>query len=98
MALGFVTNNAARTPDDVARHLTELGVPADPADVITSSQAAATVVAELLGAGARVLPVGGPGVAAALRDAGLTIVETAEDQPAAVVQGYGREVGWTELA
>jgi glycerol-1-phosphatase len=98
MALGFVTNNAARTPDDVARHLTELGVLAEPADVITSSQAAATVVAELLGAGARVLPVGGPGVAAALRAAGLTVVERAEDLPAAVVQGYGREVGWAQLA
>jgi HAD superfamily hydrolase (TIGR01450 family) len=98
MALGFVTNNAARTPDDVARHLVELGVPAEPSDVITSSQAAATVVAELLGAGARVLPVGGPGVAAALRAAGLTVVDRAEDLPAAVVQGYGPDVGWTQLA
>jgi glycerol-1-phosphatase len=98
MALGFVTNNAARTPDEVARHLTELGVPAGPDDVITSSQAAATVVAQLLGAGARVLPVGGPGVAAALRAAGLTVVDRAEDLPAAVVQGYGREVGWAQLA
>ena len=98
MALGFVTNNAARTPEEVAEHLTELGVPAAPADVITSSQAAATVVAELMGAGARVLPVGGAGVAAALRAAGLTVVERAEDQPVAVVQGYGREVGWSQLA
>ena len=46
MRLGFVTNNAARTPEDVAAHLTELGVPAEASDVITSSQAAATVVAE----------------------------------------------------
>ncbi|MBJ7453604.1 MAG: HAD-IIA family hydrolase [Blastococcus sp.] len=98
MRLGFVTNNAARTPEKVAAHLTELGVPAEAADVITSSQAAATVVAELLGPGARVLPVGGPGVAAALRAAGLTVVERAEDHPDAVVQGYGREVGWAQLA
>ena len=28
MRLGFVTNNAARTPDDVAEHLAALGVPA----------------------------------------------------------------------
>ncbi|MDP5183423.1 HAD-IIA family hydrolase [Blastococcus sp. BMG 814] len=98
MRLGFVTNNAARTPEQVAAHLTELQVPAGPGDVITSSQAAATVVAELLGAGARVLPVGGPGVAAALEAAGLTVVVRAEDGPEAVVQGYGREVGWTQLA
>ncbi|RBY78803.1 HAD family hydrolase [Geodermatophilus sp. TF02-6] len=98
MRLGFVTNNASRTPEEVAGHLTALGVPAGPTDVITSSQAAATVVAERLGAGARVLPVGGPGVAAALRAAGLTPVTRAEDEPAAVVQGYGREVGWVQLA
>ncbi len=98
MRLGFVTNNAARTPEQVAEHLTELGVDAEPEDVITSSQAAATVVAELLGPGARVLPVGGPGVATALRAAGLTVVDRAEDRPDAVVQGYGREVGWAQLA
>jgi glycerol 3-phosphatase-2 len=98
MRLGFVTNNAARTPEEVAAHLTELGVPALPSDVITSSQAAATVVAGLLEPGARVLPVGGPGVAAALTAAGLSVVASAEDQPAAVVQGYGREVGWAQLA
>ena len=98
MRLGFVTNNAARTPEEVAAHLTQLGVLAEAADVITSSQAAATVVAELLGPGARVLPVGGPGVATALRAAGLTVVDRAEDHPDAVVQGYGREVGWAQLA
>lgn len=98
MRLGFVTNNAARTPEDVAAHLTELGVEAAAADVITSSQAAATVVLELLGPGARILAVGGPGVAAAARAAGLVVVERAEDEPDAVVQGYGREVGWAQLA
>jgi HAD superfamily hydrolase (TIGR01450 family) len=98
MRLGFATNNAARTPEDVAAHLTELGVAAGAADVITSSQAAATVVAELLGPGARILAVGGPGVATAVRAAGLTVVERAEDAPDAVVQGYGREVGWAQLA
>lgn len=98
MRLGFVTNNAARTPETVAAHLTELGVRADPADVITSSQAAASVVAELFGLGARVLPVGGPGVAAALRGAGLTVVDDAAAEPVAVVQGYGPEVGWAQLS
>jgi HAD superfamily hydrolase (TIGR01450 family) len=98
MRLGFVTNNAARTPQDVARHLSELGIPAGPDDVITSSQAAASVVRDLLGPGARVLAVGGPGVAVALQEAGLVVVARAEDSPAAVVQGYGREVGWAQLA
>ena len=98
MRLAYVTNNAARTPEDVARHLAEIGVPAEAGDVITSAQAAATVVAQRWGQGAKVLPVGGPGVAAALSAAGLTLVERAEDLPVAVVQGYGRGVGWPQLA
>ncbi|SDX97806.1 Haloacid Dehalogenase Superfamily Class (subfamily) IIA [Modestobacter sp. DSM 44400] len=98
MRLAYVTNNAARTPQQVAAHLTELGVPAEPGEIITSSQAAATVVAERMGPGARVLAVGGPGVAAALTAAGLTVVEQAEDEPVAVVQGYGPGVDWAQLA
>ena len=98
MRLGFVTNNAARTPETVAAHLTELDIRAEPSDVITSSQAAASVVVELFGTGARVLPVGGPGVAVALREAGLTVVDTAASEPVAVVQGYGPEVGWPQLS
>jgi hypothetical protein len=37
-------------------------------------------------------------VAAALTAAGLEVVERAEDEPVAVVQGYGRDVGWPQLA
>jgi glycerol 3-phosphatase-2 len=98
MRLAYVTNNAARTPDEVAAHLVRLGVPAATDDVITSSQVAAAVVAAHWPAGAKVLPVGGPGVGAALHTAGLTVVERAEDEPVAVVQGYGPQVGWAELA
>ena len=99
MRLGFVTNNAARTPDEVAEHLTALRRAGRADDVITSSQAAATVVAGLLRSGARgSCPSAAPGVAAALTAAGLAVVERAEDGPAAVVQGYGREVGWPQLA
>jgi hypothetical protein len=37
-------------------------------------------------------------VAAALIAAGLRVVDRAEEDPVAVVQGYGRDVGWAELA
>ena len=94
---GFATNNASRTPEDVAEHLTSLGVAAATGDVTTSSQAAALLVRERLGAGARVLPVGGPGVRAALLEAGLELVGPA-DAPAAVVQGFGRQLTWGDLA
>lgn len=97
-AVGYATNNASRTPQEVADHLRRLGLPARDAEVTTSSQAAAQLVVERLGAGARVLPVGGPGVRAALVEAGLEPVSPSDAAPAAVVQGFGRQLGWTDLA
>jgi ribonucleotide monophosphatase NagD (HAD superfamily) len=37
MRAAFVTNNASRTPERVAVHLTRLGIAADPDDVVTSA-------------------------------------------------------------
>jgi HAD superfamily hydrolase (TIGR01450 family) len=99
MALAYVTNNALRTPDAVAAHLTELGIPTGPADVITSAQAVARLISEEVPAGSRVLVVGGEGLRVALRERGLVPVESAEDDPAAVVQGYGGpELAWGRFA
>jgi HAD superfamily hydrolase (TIGR01450 family) len=98
MRSAFVTNNASRPPAVVAEHLVALGVHAGAADVVTSAQAGARVLAESLSAGARVLAVGGPGVAEALRERGFVPVASADDDPAAVMQGYGPDVGWRALA
>ncbi|WP_410539104.1 HAD hydrolase-like protein [Streptomyces sp. KL2] len=99
MRLAYVTNNAARTPLTVAGHLTRLGVPAEPEEVVTSAQAVARMIAEELPAGSRVLCVGGEGLRVALRERGLEPVESADDAPAAVVQGYGGpEMPWGRLA
>ena len=97
MRVAFVTNNAARTPEAVAAHLRDLGVAAEPDDVVTSAQAAATLVAERVPTGARVLVVGGDGLRAALTERGLRPVASADDDPAAVVQGFAPEVGWSLL-
>jgi glycerol-1-phosphatase len=99
MRLAYVTNNAARTPQAVAEHLTRLGVPATPAEVVTSAQAVARLIAERLPAGARVLCAGGEGLRVALRERGLRPVDSADDGPAAVVQGYGGPgMAWGVLA
>ncbi|MCZ4096562.1 HAD-IIA family hydrolase [Streptomyces sp. So13.3] len=98
MHLAYVTNNAARTPQTVAAHLTELGVPAEAEDVITSAQAVARLIAEQVPAGSRVLAIGGEGLQTALRERGLEPVASAEDGPAAVVQGYDPELRWSLLA
>ncbi len=96
--LAYVTNNASRTPSAIAAHLRELGVPAEPADVVTSAQAAARLVAEQVPAGANVLVVGGTGLRAAVRDRGLRPVSTAAEDPVAVVQGIAPGLSYGLLA
>lgn len=99
MHLAYVTNNALRTPEAVAAHLTELGVPAQADDVITSAQAVARLIADELPPGSRVLLIGGEGLRVALLERGLVPVESADDDPAAVVQGYGGpELPWGRFA
>jgi HAD superfamily hydrolase (TIGR01450 family) len=85
--LAYVTNNASRTPAAIATHLRQLGVPAAAADVVTSAQAAARLIAERVAPGSNVLVVGGSGLRMAVRDRGLRPVSTATESPVAVVQG-----------
>ncbi|WP_375498994.1 HAD-IIA family hydrolase [uncultured Jatrophihabitans sp.] len=98
MRLAFVTNNAARTPQTIAQHLTELGIAAEPEEVITSSQAAARYLADRLPAGARVLVLGTTGLTEALLERGLTPVQDAQGQVDAVVQGFSPTMDWTLLS
>jgi ribonucleotide monophosphatase NagD (HAD superfamily) len=93
-----VTNNASRTPSAVAALLTEVGVPAEAQDVVTSAQAAARLLAERLPAGSEVLVVGGMGLRHALYQQGLRPVSTASGRPPAVVQGYHPDLGYGLIA
>ncbi|WNI19547.1 HAD-IIA family hydrolase [Actinacidiphila sp. ITFR-21] len=97
MRLAYVTNNASRTPQTVAEHLTRLGVPAGAEDVITSAQAVARLIAGQVPAGAKVLAVGGEGLIEALRERGLVPVESVADGPVAAVQGFSPQLRWAQL-
>jgi HAD superfamily hydrolase (TIGR01450 family) len=94
----FVTNNASRSPGEVAGRLAELGMEAAPEEVLTSAGVAADQLADRLAPGSAVLVVGSEALAGEVRRAGLQPVRAAEDKPAAVVQGYAPRVGWAELA
>lgn len=96
--LAYVTNNAARPPGDVAEHLRELGIRCADEDVVTSAQAAATLLAEDLPPGSPVLVVGGEGLVRALEEVGLRAVGPGEDDPVSVVSGFSPEMSWRLLA
>jgi HAD superfamily hydrolase (TIGR01450 family) len=96
--VAYATNNASRRADEVAALLTTMGVAASAAEVLTSARAAAVVLRDRFPAGSPVLVVGAEALRAEVRDAGLVPVARADNAPAAVIQGYGPTVGWTDLA
>jgi glycerol 3-phosphatase-2 len=96
--LAYLTNNASRTPKQVADQLAGFGLPATPDRVVTSPQAAMRVLATLIEPGSLVLVVGGEGLTSELERAGYSITRSADDGPRAVVQGFAPDVGWRELA
>lgn len=96
--LAYITNNASRSPDVVARHIRQLGAPASAGNVFGSADAGADLLAERIPAKSKVLVVG----SAYLRDCvvarGLALAESADESPAAVIQGFDPEVNWRDLA
>ncbi|BDX32399.1 hydrolase [Mycobacterium antarcticum] len=94
----FVTNNASRGPDEVAKNLVAMGFAAAPEDVVTSAQSAARLLATQIASGSSVLVIGTESLADEVRKVGLRPVRKFADKPAAVVQGHSPETGWADLA
>lgn len=97
-SLAYVTNNASRSSEQVAAHLRELGAPAEAKQVFGSALAGAELLAEHIPAGAAVLVVGSETLADEVRAQGLRVVDSAEDEPDAVIQGFSPLLGWKDLA
>ncbi|MFV0434369.1 MAG: HAD-IIA family hydrolase [Leucobacter sp.] len=96
--LAYLTNNASRTDQAVAEHLSDLGLRVRADDIVTSPQAATALLAKIVPPGSRVLVVGGDGLVDELGKAGFEVTRSADDDPAAVVQGFAPHVGWEQLA
>ncbi|HEX5115732.1 MAG TPA: HAD-IIA family hydrolase [Pseudonocardiaceae bacterium] len=94
----FVTNNASRSPDDVAEHLNRLGIPAKPAEITTSAQAGASLLVNRIAPGDTVLVLGTDALVAAVTAHGFRTVRAADDTVRAVIQGFSPDLGWRDLA
>jgi HAD superfamily hydrolase (TIGR01450 family) len=92
--IAFITNNASRTPQDVAAQLRELGVAADARDVVTSAQAAARILVDAHGPHAPIAVLGARGLVEALVEVGLEPVDVGDPRAVAVVSGYAPDVRW----
>ncbi|WP_254872975.1 HAD-IIA family hydrolase [Schaalia sp. Marseille-Q2122] len=98
MLVAYVTNNAMRTPAAIAEHLRELGFDAAPEAVMTSSMDVTALMAEEIEDGSKVLVIGAQGLREPIEAAGYTVVESADDEPAAVVQGLDKSLDWATLS
>ena len=94
--VGYITNNAARTPEQIAQQLVDFGIEVLPAEIIGSAEAAAKLLASKLSSG-KVLVVGGEGLRAEVIKLGFEVVDSASDKPVAVLQGFSPSVGWPQL-
>ena len=98
MASAFVTNNAMRTPQQVTDKLNSMDFAATPDMVMTSAMDIAAIMAEELEEGSKVFVIGGAGLRLALEERGFVLVDSADDEPVAVVQGLDKKVDWALLS
>lgn len=101
--IGYLTNNASRTDRAVAEQLTGFGLGTGDGgvaaeDIITSPQAAVRLLAGLVPSGSLVFVVGGDGLVDELGKAGFAVTRSADDGPAALVQGFAQDIAWPALA
>jgi len=88
----FVTNEARRSPSAIAERLTEIGVPATAADVLTSAEVAARVAASLPGlTSRRALVVGPTALHDEIQSAGFRLASCEQARDAGVVIVAGHE-------
>lgn len=89
----YLTNNSSATVETYVDKLTRHGLPATEDDLVTSAQAAATLVAP----GERVLVCAGPGVEQALHRRGAVPVRQPGDGVDAVMVGWHRDFDFDRL-
>ncbi|WP_150460401.1 HAD-IIA family hydrolase [Nesterenkonia ebinurensis] len=94
----FVTNNASRSAEQIAEHLVELGIDAEPGEVFGSAPAGVALMGQHLPAPAKVLVTGSDSLRQLCRQAGYTVVTSAAETPEAVIQGFDPGLGWKDLA
>lgn len=87
----FLTNNSSRPVADIVEKLTDMGIEADPDEVVSSAQAAAS----LLDADSTAMVCAGVGVEEALGERGVRAVT--EGEVDAVVVGWHREFDYDRL-
>jgi len=93
--IAFMTNNSARTPDEVSGRLRTMGIPSSAPEVATSAAPTARMLADR---GCRsAFVIGETGIRVALADAGIDVRAGDAGEVDAVVVGWDRTADYTAL-
>jgi len=93
----FLTNNSARTPDQVAEKLGGMGVQAEPKEILTSALATAALLRREGAAGRTAFVIGERGVREALQAVGIQLLDGEPHRADLVVIGWDRGVDYAKL-
>jgi HAD superfamily hydrolase (TIGR01457 family) len=96
----FLTNNSARTPDQVAEKLERLGIEASPNEVVTSAEATAPLIARMADEESlqrTAFVIGERGLREALDGAGIEVLDGEPEEVGFVVVGWDRGLNYQKL-
>ena len=94
----FATNNGTRTPEQYAEKLSELGVSAEPRQVVTSALGVAHMLEQKFPKGTKVFLIGEEGIYQALTGKGFEVLPVADARDAqVVVMGIDRAVTFDKM-
>lgn len=94
----FATNNGTKTPEQYAEKLRELGVDAEPWQVVTSALGVAHMLAQKCPNGTKVFMIGEDGVYQALQEKGFEVLPVVDAQDAqVVVMGIDRAITFDKM-
>jgi glycerol 3-phosphatase-2 len=93
----FLTNNSARTPQQVADRLQRLGVRAEAREILTSALATASMLRREGATGRKAYVIGERGVREALEEVGIEILDEEAESADLVVVGWDRSADYAKL-
>lgn len=96
--VGYVTNNSSRKPETISAQLAEFGLDSEPGSIVGSALTGAELLSTMIPRGAKVLVVGGEGLRSRIEEFGFVVVDSADEEPAGVIQGFAPDVAWKHLA
>ena len=95
----FATNNSTKTSEQYVARLKEVGVEAEPWQVVTSSQGAAHAIAQKFPRGSKVFMIGEDGLRLPLEEKGFEVISLEDaTQAQVVVMGFDRGISFSKAS